>query len=134
MKITIKKNKFINKDVFVFPGYMFVSVNPQNFNLNKINSTFGVSKLLSYNNKPAEISHDIIITLKNRYEEDDDLSPKETLKEGDKIRFKSGPFVDIIATIEKEDEKNRLWLLLNTIGQLTTLKIEQKERINFTKV
>ena len=36
MKTTIKKEKkFINKNVFVFPGYMFVGLNQFNFNWTK---------------------------------------------------------------------------------------------------
>ena len=43
MKTTIKKEKkFINKDVLVFPGYMFVGVDLQNSYWAKINSTYGV--------------------------------------------------------------------------------------------
>ena len=61
MKTTRKKeNKFTNKDVFLFPIYAFVGIDLQNSYWGKINSTYGVSKFLSFNNKPAEIPHDLI--------------------------------------------------------------------------
>ena len=67
MKVTIRKEeRFIYKDVFVFPGYIFVGIDKLNLNWAKINSTYGVSKVLVFNNKPSEISHDLIIALKNK--------------------------------------------------------------------
>ena len=67
MEITKRqKNKFIVKDVYVFPGYMFVCFDPRIITWTKINSTYGVSKILSFNNKPSEISSDLILELKTR--------------------------------------------------------------------
>ena len=44
MKITKReKNKFLVKNVYVFPGYVFVSFDPYIISWTKINSTYGVS-------------------------------------------------------------------------------------------
>ncbi len=64
---TKKKNKFINKEVFVFPGYAFIGVDLQNSYWTKINSTYGVSKLLSFNNKLSEVPLDLIVALKKGF-------------------------------------------------------------------
>ena len=65
MKITQKKeNKFFFKNVYVFPGYMFVYFDPHIISWIKINSTYGVSKILTFNKKPAVISSDLILELK----------------------------------------------------------------------
>ena len=67
MEVTIKKqNKFLNNNVYVFPGYIFVGIDKQNFNWIKINSTYGVSKVLTFNGKPSKVSPDLIMELKNR--------------------------------------------------------------------
>ena len=69
MEITQRKeNKFIVKYAYVFPGYMFVCFDPHSITWTKINSTYGVSKILTFNKKPSEISSDLILGLKNRYE------------------------------------------------------------------
>ena len=135
MKTTIKKEKrFINREVFVFPGYIFIGVNPQNFNWTKINSTYGVSKVLVFNKKPSEISYDLIIALKNRYEENIDPIVKESLQKGDTIKFNSGPFVDLIARIESVDDTNRIWVLLEVLGGYRKLKLQQTEKLKYIKV
>ena len=135
MKVTVKReNSFIDKSIFVFPGYMFVSAVLENSNWAKIKSTYGVSKLLVFNNKPYEISHDLVLALKKRYGSNISSTKQENLYKGDVIKFNSGPFVDIIARIESVDEKNRIWVLLDSIGTYKKLIIKQMEKLNFTKV
>ena len=135
MRVTVrKKNKFIHKYLYVFPGYIFVGIDPQNSNWTKINSTYGVSKLLTYNNKPSEIPFDMIMELKNRYENKVDPIINENLKKGDIIKFNNGPFAELVANIESVEEKNRIYVLLEVMGGRRKLKINLKEEINFVKI
>ena len=109
MKVTVKKKKsFVDKFVSVFPGYLFVGVDTENINLTKINSTYGVSKLLVFNKNPYEISQDMVLALKKRYSSNFSRNNKDKLQEGDFIKFESGPFVELIAKIEILDNKNRI--------------------------
>ena len=133
-EVTIKKNKFISKDVLVFPGYGFVGVDLQDSYWTKINSTYGVSKLLTFNNKPCEIPLDLIVTLKNMYENKANPMINENLKRGEIIKFKNGPFADLIANIESVDKKKRIYVLLEVMGGHRKLEINLKEKLNFTKV
>lgn len=135
MRVTKKKsNKFIYKDVPVFPGYMFIGINRQNSNWMKINSTYGVSKVLVFNKKPYEISSDLILALKKKYELNISPTIKGDLEKGDNIKFNSGPFVDLFAKIEAIDDKSRIWVILETSGNYNKIKIQPTEKINFTKL
>ena len=129
-----KENKFINKEVFVFPGYAFIGIDLQNSYWTKINSTYGVSKLLSFNNKPSEIPLDLIVALKKRFQ--DNINPiiNEKLKTGDIIKFNTGPFADLVAKIESIDSKKRINLLLEVMGGARKLEINLEEKINFIKI
>ena len=131
---TRKENKFINKEVFVFPGYAFIGVDLQNSYWTKINSTYGVSKLLSFNNKLSEVPLDLIVALKKRFQ--DNISPimNEKLKKGDIIKFNNGPFTDLVANIESVDTKKRIYVLLEVMGGRRKLEINLKEKINFVKI
>ena len=134
MKATIKKeNKFINKDVFVFPGYAFIGTNLEKSYWTKINSTYGVSKILAFNKKPSEISFDLIRALKDRYEDNINSIINEGLKKGDTIKFNNGPFADLVASIESVDAENRIYALLKVMGGNRKLEINSKEKINFIK-
>ena len=132
IKTTIKKkNKFIYKDVLLFPGYAFVGTDLQNSYWTKINNTYGVSKLLSFNNKPFEIELDFILALKNRYEDEINPMINENLKRGDTIKFNNGPLADLVANIESIDAKKRIYVLLEVMGGHRKLEINLKEKINF---
>ena len=131
MEITHKKiNKFILKNVFVFPGYVFVCFDPRIISWTKINSTYGVSKILAFNKKPSEVPSDFILGLKTRYESNSNHTQKEKLKKGDFIKFYTGPFADIIAKVECIDENNRIWVLLEVMGGYQRLKLQNSEKIN----
>ena len=133
IEITQRKKNFLLKNVFIFPGYMFVCFNPQIITWTKINSTYGVSKILTFNNKPAEISSDLILELKNRYEVNSNPAQKEKLQKGDCIKFYTGPFTDLIATIESVDSKNRIWVLIQAMGGNKRLKLENVEKNKYNK-
>ena len=134
MEITqIQENKFVVKNVYVFPGYIFVCFDPHKIIWTKINSTYGVSKILAFNNKPSEISSDLILELKIRYEINSNPTQKEKLQKGDSIKFYTGPFTDLIAKIESVDEKNRIWVLLESMGGSQRLKLQNIEKNKYDK-
>ena len=128
-----QENKFLVKNVYVFPGYMFVCFDPHILTWTKINSTYGVSKILAFNNKPAEISSDLILELKARYENKINQTKKEKLQKGDSIRFFAGPFADLIAKVESVEENNRIWVLIEAMGGYQRLKLKGADKLNIVK-
>ena len=134
MKITLRqKNVFLVKNVYVFPGYMFVFYDPRMSTWTKINSTYGVSKILAFNKKPSEISSDLILELKTRYEIKSNSVQKERLQKDDAIKLYLGPFADLIAKVESVDENNRIWILLEAMGGYQRLKLQSREKNKYTK-
>lgn len=134
MEITERQeNKFVVKNVYVFPGYMFVCFDSHNNTWTKINSTYGVSKILTFNQKPSEISSDLILELKNRYEINSNLTQKEKLQKGNSIKFYKGLLAGLIAKVESVDEKNRIWILLEAMGGYQRLKLQNVEKNKYTK-
>ena len=135
MEITQRlKNKFILKRVYVFPGYIFLCFDPQIISWTKVNSTYGVSKILAFNKKPSEISSDLILELKFRYEINNQSKQKENLEKGDSIKFYAGPFVDLIAKIESVDKNNRIWVLLEAMGGDRRVKLKNVEKMKYSKL
>ena len=129
-----QENKFLVKNVYVFPGYVFVCFDPHIIPWFKINSTYGVSKILVFNKKPSEISPDLILELINRYEINSNPTQNEKLQKGNSIKFYSGPFTDLIAKIESVDEKNRIWIVLEAMGGYQRLKLKNIEKNKYNKL
>ena len=135
MQITQRqKQKFHVKNVHVFPGYLFVCFDPHLIPWMKINSTYGVSKLLAFNKKPSEISSDLVLELKTRYEINIDSMQKEKLKKDDAIKLYVGPFADLIAKVERVDKSNRIWVLLEGMGGDRILKFKNVEKMKYSKL
>ena len=61
----VKRNKYINKEVPFFPGYLFVKFSLKNDSWSKINNSFGVKYLISYSGIPIPINEVLINNLKN---------------------------------------------------------------------
>lgn len=135
MEVTLrKKEKFIVKSVHVFPGYIFLCFDPRIIIWTKINSTYGVSKILAFNNKPSEVCPDLIRELKIRYEINHIKRKKDKLQKGDCIKFNTGPFADLIAKVENVDEDKRIWVLLEVMGGNRRLKLHKNKNFNIIKV
>ncbi|MGB1336605.1 KOW motif-containing protein [Planktomarina sp.] len=49
--------------------------------------------------------------------------PADQFATGDEVQVISGPFADYIATIEKIDADNRIWLLMEFMGQKTQMAV-----------
>mgnify|MGYP001182911588 FL=1 len=129
-----KNNQYYSKKVFLFPGYMFVFFDPNFLEWKLINSTYGVSKILSFNNKPAEIPSDLILALKYRYAGNEKLTGNIDLKKGDRIKMITGPFVNFFAKVESVEGSNRIWVLLENAGVIQKLKLKNRSNIDYNKV
>ena len=134
MEITKRqKNKFVVKNVYVFPGYIFVRFDPHIITWTKINSTYGVLKILTSNKKPSEISTNLILEMKIRYKINSNPTQNIKLETGDSIKFSSGPFTDLIAKVESVEGKNRIWVLLEAMGKFQRLKLQNVEKNKYSK-
>ena len=114
-----KASRFVGDLRPLFPGYMFVAIDPATGPWRKINSTCGVSKLVSFDQKPVAIPFHLISGLMLRCDGSGILLPLKQLSPGDDVQLLSGPFTDFIATVDIIDAEKRIWLLMEFMGQTT---------------
>ncbi len=112
-----KSSRFISTSKPLFPGYMFVRFNIADTNWHKINSTYGVSRLITFNSilKPTPTS--FVNSLMKRYDLLGKLIPIKKLKKGDQVTVLKGPFANFIATVEKYEADQRIWILMDLMGR-----------------
>ena len=123
-KITRRKaSRFVSDLKPLFPGYMFVSVNAGLAPWRTINSTIGVSKLVSFEGKPKPFSLRLISGLMLRCDASGTLLPPKSLNEGDSVEMLTGPFANFIATVDTIDPEQRIWVLMDFMGQKTRMQI-----------
>ena len=112
-----KASRFVTQLRPLFPGYMFVGVDSRSAPWRTINSTIGVSRLVSFDGTPKPLPLPLISSLMLRCDTSGTLLPPKTLNVGDTVDVLSGPFANFVATVEKVDAKQRVWLLMEFMGQ-----------------
>ena len=110
----------------MFPGYLFVKINTELDKWNRIKSTRGVSHLVVFGQRLAEIPNQVIDYLKSGADENDIFRQKITRQEfqkGDKLVIEKGMFKDKEATFLAKKSKERVRILLRFVNHLITADI-----------
>ena len=117
-----KLSRFINTSQPLFPGYMFVRFDRAECEWHKINNTYGVSRLITFNSGLKSIPTKFIDSLMKRYDLLGKLLPMQKLKKGDQVTILKGPFANFIATVEKYEADQRIWILMDLMGRKTKIQ------------
>ena len=117
-----KASRFISTSKPLFPGYMFVTFDRAESEWHKINNTFGVSRLITFNSILKSIPTKFVDNLMKRYDLSGKLLPIKKLKKGDRVTVLKGPFADFIATVEKYEADERIWILMDLMGRKTKIQ------------
>ena len=109
------------KEVFrpLFPGYIFIELDPDKSQWRSINGTRGISALLTQNNKPIPVPSSIIETLQQEQTGTGSISldSLSLFKVGEKVRLTDGAFEDQMATISAVSDKDRAKLLVQFMNR-----------------
>ena len=100
----------------VFPGYLFVSLDLDIHRWRSVNGTYGVSRLVTFGDKPVPIGRDVIETFQLSTGENGALVFTEPMRPGDRVRLVSGPFADHLGVLETLDRQGRVRLLINLLS------------------
>ena len=115
-----------SKVELMFPRYIFTKLKTENTNWIKINSTYGVSKIVSYGGKPAYIPESLVNDLKVKCGEGGILEQKKIFtnyEKGDQIFIKDGIFKGKDAIFLSYKGKDRVRVLLEIISQSSVADI-----------
>ena len=119
-----KSTRFVNDLRPLFPGYMLVAFQPKSAPWRKINATIGVSKLVSFDGQPRPVPLDLVSALMQRCDTAGKLLSAKQLAAGDQVELVTGPFANFIATVETIDIEQRIWVLMECMGQRTRMHVK----------
>jgi transcriptional antiterminator RfaH len=117
-----RTSRFIDTTKPLFPGYMFIRFDKAESEWHKINSTYGVSRLITFNSILKSIPTTFVDSLMMRYDLPGKLLPIKKLKKGDHVTVLKGPFANFIATVEKYEADQRIWILMDLMGRETKIQ------------
>ena len=111
----------------LFAGYMFVACNPEKAPWRQINSTYGVSRMLSFAEAPKPMPEALITGLRARCDNVGKVVPLESFEAGQSVEMHSGPFANFIATVEQMASDARVWVLLDFMGKETRVQVDRQQ-------
>jgi transcriptional antiterminator RfaH len=118
----LSRGKRIQVTEALFPGYLFINVQPQQGGLSytTIRSSRGVSKIVSFGAEPITIPEVLIEQLKQREGSGlIDAKEKNLPLKGDSVNILEGPFKGLQAVYSHADGQQRAVVLLNLLHQQT---------------
>lgn len=117
-----KESRFINTIKPLFPSYMFIKFDRTDPNWHKINSTYGVSRLITFNTTLKSVPTKVINSLMMRCDLSGRLLPLKKLKKGDQVKVLNGAFSNFIATVETYETDQRIWILMDLMRRKTKIQ------------
>lgn len=122
---TRARGKFTTQMRPLFPGYLFVAIDVTQGRWRTVNSTIGISRLVSLSGKPTPVPPDLISQLMLRCDREGKLLPPKVLEPGDEVMLTKGPFANFIATIESTAPDRRIWVLMDLLGAPTRVAVSE---------
>ena len=128
-EITKRKGKIFQQQIRpLFPGYVFVQIDPDQGPWRQVNSTRGVTRLVRLGAEPSVVPNEIVQTLIARCDENSVLRQTSKTQStqfhaGNQAQVVQGPFSGFIATISDIEPNNRINILIELMGQTTKVAI-----------
>ena len=117
------RGKFITQMRPLFPGYLFVALDMLKGGWRSVNSTYGITRLVSLGKEPTPVPLDLVSQLMLRCDREGKLLPPKLLKPGDEVTMTKGPFTGFVATIETIAPDRRVYVLMELMGAQTRVAV-----------
>jgi len=112
----------------LFPGYLFVHIPENKDNMLAVLKTHGVVRFLSVKpGKPDPVPDIQITSLKKMVENKEALEPYPYLKEGQRVRMRSGPLAGVEGVLKQRRGHHILVLSVDILQQGASAKVDASE-------
>jgi len=119
-----------NKQVVLFPGYIFIHLDKSKEDWSPIRSTKGIVNFVRFGLNFAQVPDNVIEFIKaNQLSNKEKLINFNKFKPGDKVQISDGVFKNCIAIFESFKSDERVILLMNILGQQQAINIKQDSLI-----
>ena len=108
----------------LFPGYLFVAFDVERGGWRAVNSSYGVTRLVSLGKEPTPVPPELISTLMLRCDREGKLMPPKLLAPGDEVIVTKGPFAEFVAKVDRIAPDRRVWVLMEIMGGATRVAVD----------
>lgn len=111
----------------LFPGYLFVGIDPARQSCFSINSTYGVSKLVGFGGRPAQLPRDFIENMRRWTREDGTIDAPPDLHAGARVRVISGAFDNWVGDVIALPDRDRATLLIDMLSRKVPITLDRNK-------
>jgi transcriptional antiterminator RfaH len=108
----------------LFPGYLFVELDPARCRWRSINGTIGVHEILTNGDMPLAVPETIIAEIKSREDETGavKLAPP-SFRRGQAVRLIEGQLAELSGLFEEMRDENRIVLLVSLLWRKVRMQV-----------
>ena len=111
----------------LFPGYLFVGLKAHSPSWRTLNSTLGVSRGVSLDGTYRPVPEALITQLQNQCDETGVFRAQDSFTSGDVVEIQTGPFASFLAEVLDMAPDQRIWVLVDLLGQKSRIAIDQQD-------
>jgi transcriptional antiterminator RfaH len=113
----------------LFPGYVFIRLDPRQEQWRSVDSTFGVRNLIRFGERPGTIPSEFVAGLRLTEKDGAVALPRarDSYAIGDRVRMREGPFEGLIATVLGVAESERITVLMDMLCRSVRVRISLDE-------
>ncbi len=113
----------------LFPGYIFIRLNPEYQQWRSIGSTFGVRNLIRFGDRPGTVPDQFVERLRATEQQGVVAVPsaRDSYRPGEKVRLREGPFEGLIATVLAVSECDRVVVLMDLLRRSVRVRLAINE-------
>ena len=109
----VLRSKLVQVVEPMFSRYLFIRLDTEQTNWSPIRSTLGVSKLVSFGNRPAVVADELIEALQQL----PDQAPQRLIQPGQQVKIVSGPLRGIEGIYQQPDGELRAMVLIELLNK-----------------
>lgn len=114
VKTVCHARRRMERRVALFPGYLFVRFDIENCAWRSVNGTLGIRSLVMAGDRPLPAPYGLV---EGFIELSDKSGLMQTeLQSGQRVEILSGPFANLVGTVERLDAKGRAHVLLHLLN------------------
>ena len=123
---TLSRTRNSFKDIIkpVFPGYIFVAIELEEKKWHKLNYTRGISNIIVFGREIPVLHNELIQELKNRFAITSTSEVFNEFEVGMSAEITNGPFAQLNGKIDEIEANQRIWILLDILGNQTRVSLK----------
>lgn len=112
-----KNNRQHSSVIPLFPRYLFIYLDTTTDNWVPIRSTIGVSNMVKFGSKHAEVTDKLVEKIKKQETSEGIHEIKYQFQQGDRVRMVDGPLSDLEGIFMANRSEDRVFLLMQMLGK-----------------